>query len=212
MKKRRIRRQCENRAVPGEQVLNVHGWPHRPGVLVPPNQAHPTHATQVSLREGGGSREFVRRVPVHPHQGRCQAQAVVQPEARARAELDREGLELVGAAAQHARMNVALRVDVPHAALQPGLPRDVRIAQLPRVANVAGAAELGNVQFHIVFAGEPVPAAREPEIASQDRQSFDTVADGVPDAVLLARHRLALSRMGKQAHQDRPHRGAGAQE
>ena len=63
MKKRRIRRQCEDRAVPGEQVLNVHGWPHRPGVLVPPNQAHPTHATQVSLREGAGSRELVRRVP-----------------------------------------------------------------------------------------------------------------------------------------------------
>src|SRR5258708_35553382 len=73
--------------------------------------------------------------------------------------------EPIGATFQRARTNVARRINVAHAALQPWLPREVQIAQLLRLADISGTPELGNVHLRIAASGELVAPTREREIS-----------------------------------------------
>src|ERR1700730_531027 len=152
-------------------------------------------------------------MPVHSHDGRRQAEAVVQPETRAAAKLDREGPGFPAGVLAQARIEVGLEIDIPHAALKPRLPPDAQIAQRLRVANFAGTAEFRNayVEVAIAASGRVIRAIPEAIVTAEDGRRFDAIGDSASDLIGLGGRYLGPGEAGERARHDQPYRGAGVQ-
>src|SRR3984893_4520027 len=156
-------------------------------------------------------------MPKHPHEGRRQAQVLVQPETRATAKLDREDPGFAGIVLEQPRIELVFAIEITHAALKPRLPTDAQAAQLLRVAYLAVTTNLRNVCFYVAMAvpggvpGVVIGTVPQPIVTPQDGQRFNSVAYCASNLAGLARRDLRLRGKRKLAGQNQPHRGAGAQ-
>src|ERR1700730_8900908 len=156
-------------------------------------------------------------MPKHPHEGRRQAQVLVQPETRATAKLDREDPGFAGVVLEQPRIELVFAIEITHAALKPRLPSDAQAAQLLRVAYLTPTTNLRNVRFYVAMAvpdGVPVVVigtVPQPIVTPQDGQRFNSVAYSASNLAGLARRGLRLRGKRKLAGQNHPYRGTDAQ-
>src|SRR5262249_41446464 len=112
------------------------------------------------------------------------AEMLVEPEARAAAELDGVSIIFAGITFQISGAESIFRSEVTHIALNARLPLDgAIIEQRLGIADVSRAAELGNINGILVV--RPIGRAADTVVAAENSDCFDAVADNVPDLVQL---------------------------